>query len=253
MKKRRDMDDLPNLCMFCGKDEIFGPMNKEDFVPKCLWEKGHRPPNVQTVPAHESCNSGFSKDNEYVRDVLAMEEGVTQKCDAGAFVNGGAIKRKFQHRFGSVVNTLKNLQMRPVTTSSGLIVGCHPSFEVDWARIDRVLLNVMKGIFFVVDKRPMPNDFLSCVQDVRNMNLRPYEHLISDMVPWQTFGDDCFMCRYRFVRRPDTVRMNCLMQFYRSRCFFGETISPRFSKHLAEKMFVTSKTSSEVLVPNWIA
>ena len=64
----------PKLCVFCGGDRSMGLMNKEHFVPKCLWAD-QRPPYTKTVPAHKECNSKFASDNDYFRDVLIMEAG----------------------------------------------------------------------------------------------------------------------------------------------------------------------------------
>jgi len=51
-----------------------GPMNKEHFVPKCLWAD-QRPAHTKTVPAHKECNSKFASDNDYFRDVLIERAG----------------------------------------------------------------------------------------------------------------------------------------------------------------------------------
>jgi|GEM_PF-6697640 len=238
------------LCMFCGKDKSHGSMSREHFVPKCLWEKGHRPLRTRTVWAHGSCNSSCSEDNEYFRDVLLMEEGADNN-EAARTVAQGAFKRKLDEQFGSVCKAIKNPAMRPVTTLSGIYLGHQHSFEVDWTRIRRVLFNVMKGIFQTIEKRPMPEDFMWGVQDVRFLEMAPYDKTIQDMVPWQSFGDDAFLCRYRFMRRPETVGLDCLMQFYRNRVFFGQAVSPTYIE--SRFGFVPFNTMSTILVPSFAA
>ncbi len=84
------------LCMFCGKEIDEAELTREHFVPKCLWEKGHRPIKTRTLPAHKSCNSSFSEDNDYFRDVLASEIGA-EKNEAARLVQQGSLKRKFSN------------------------------------------------------------------------------------------------------------------------------------------------------------
>ena len=47
--------------------------------------------------------------------------------------------------------------------------------------------------------------------------------MIDQMVGWQSFGDDVFICRY--VTWPAVSRIDCLMSFYRKRLFFGEAMT----------------------------
>jgi hypothetical protein len=89
------------LCMFCGEPIPVDELTMEHFVPKGLWEKGDRPGGMKTLPAHESCNKSFSDDNEYFRDVFAMEEGA-QRNPIARKVQQGALKRKLKNRFGSI-------------------------------------------------------------------------------------------------------------------------------------------------------
>lgn len=244
---------LPKLCMFCGRDESYGEMNREDFVPRGLWEDGKRPPAVKTVPAHKKCNESFSQDNEYFRDVLALEEGASVRCKAAKDVSDGAIQRKFKRRFGSLAKNIKSVQITAVTTRSGIVYEYRPAFEVDWKRIETVLFNVMKGIFFTVKKSPMPADYHHWIQDIRLLHQAPLERVISDMTPWQSFGDDAFACRYRFLHRPDVVGMDCLLQFYRNRCFFGQAVSPEYARNHMAHMFIPDNAESQILVPYWVA
>lgn len=204
------------LCVFCGKDESYGPMTREHFVPRALWDK-ERPQLTRTVPAHKACNKQYSDDNEYFRDVLAMEEGAKYHPEV-IKLHEGTLKRKFERRFGSVRKTLKDLRLRQMITPSGLYVGDAPSFRCNWPRLERVLRNVMKGIYYTVKNEPLPqgNEYLINVPYDNDFVRAAIEH----MVPWQSFGDTVFMCRYGFnSKQPGAV--GCLMRFYEHRLFFG--------------------------------
>ncbi len=214
----------PKLCMFCGKDESFGPMSKEHFAFKSLWA-GPRPEGTRTVLAHEHCNTKFSEDNDYVRDILAMEAGAEQHPEVKR-LQEGKLKRKLQNRPGAFAKTLKNLRLVPHFTPSGLYVGNAPVFDVDWPRINRVLHNVIKGIYYTAVDEPLPQDCVFGVIPVTDDKTLEYcRPLIDCMVDWQSFRDDVFRCRY--VTSTSDQRINCLMQFYRKRLFFGEALPPR--------------------------
>jgi hypothetical protein len=176
------MNDLPNLCMFCCGVIEQADLSMEHFVPKCLWEDGYRPDHTQTVPAHKSCNNSFSKDNEYVRNVLVLEEGALKSCDGARIVSEQTIARMIQKRPGTIIKAMKNLGNRPVTTSTGIYVGNEPAFDVDGSRIARVLVNVMKGIFFLTQKVPMPHDFEPEVHDTNLLDRSQFRRTVDAMV-----------------------------------------------------------------------
>lgn len=66
--------EKPKLCVFCGSDNSLGEMSIEHFVPQAL-SAAKRPQLTKTATAHKTCNEHFAADNEYFRDVLAIEEG----------------------------------------------------------------------------------------------------------------------------------------------------------------------------------
>src|SRR5579872_5894515 len=210
------MQGKRELCMFCGKDDSFGPMTREHFVPRALWD-GPRPTYTKTVPAHATCNSSFSEDNEYFRDVLILQHGADHHSEVQKLYTG-KIQRKQRSRRGSLKNTLKDFAYRAVNSTGGVYLGHAPTFSVQWSRMERVLLNVMKGIFYTVREKPMPQDWAIKVAPTTDVALTPMVELIAQMCPWQTFGDDVFMTRYIFL---DDDVMYCLMQFYRIHVFTG--------------------------------
>jgi len=209
--------------MFCGKDESFGPMNREHFAFKGLWG-GPRPNGTKTLPAHTSCNKKFSEDNEYFRDVLAMEADAEQHPEVKRLRNG-KLNRKIRSRPGAVAKILKNLRSVPQFTPSGLYIGDALKFDVDWPRMERVLQNVIKGVYYTVVGEPLPQECIIRVIDVTDREITDESHLrvIELMVGWQSFGDDVFRCQY--VTGNSVPRINCLMQFYRKRCFLGEAMT----------------------------
>lgn len=213
------MEKKPELCMFCGKDKSHGKMTKEHFVPRALWDH-ERPKMTRTVPAHRECNNKFAADNEYFRDVLASEAAAADHPEV-IKLHKGSLKRKLQNQTGAMVKTFKGLRLRELVSPSGLYLGFHPSFEVDGERLNRVLHNVMKGIFCSIRKVPMPQDFIFGIYADKNFIIKNFKPVIDAMPPnWSSFGDDVFTCRYVFDEKK-RASMACLMRFYMNRVFFG--------------------------------
>jgi hypothetical protein len=237
------------LCMFCAQAIDAGNLSSEHFVPKGLWEEGYRPQGMKTLPAHKSCNAAFSKDNEYFRDVFAIEAGA-DRDPAAQRVQQGSLRRKMLKRPGSITKTLRNAGPKPVRTRTGIYLGQQPGFEVDRERIARVLFNVMKGIFYVSQGTPMPQEFISSVWDVNDLPEHVVQHAAGFMVPWQSFGDSAFRCRYVVSSQRPIEKMTCLLQFYQNRIFLGEAVAPSLVGANKE-LFVNANTNTKILVPYW--
>lgn len=208
--------------MFCGKDESHGRMNKEHFVPKALWD-GERPALTRTVDAHIECNDHFKADNEYFRDVLAINVGPDAHPEVSRLLQGKlARKRAIQPTWLS--RTLQEHRIEESFTRSGLYVGPQAYFEVDAVKVDRVLLNVAKGVFHSVSKQPLDvSGRISIIHDDAKVPEEIDAYItgrIEKMCPWQGFGDDVFACRYQLATNPSAIR--CLLQFYRTRLFYVE-------------------------------
>lgn len=222
MNKPKTMSQQPKLCMFCGLDQSHGPMNREHFVPKGLWG-GARPTKTKTVWAHKKCNSAFSDDNEYFRDVLAID-AFNRHPEAEKLVDG-AIHRKLKKHPKSLLKSLRGIGIRPVYSESGLFLGNLPSFTVDWDRIQRVLANVTKGIYLTSKRIPIPSDFKIHIRFADDRFFFAWKAYLDCLGDWKTFGDDVFATRWSFFQ-DDPRAMACVMQFYNRFQFFSLTVPP---------------------------
>jgi len=210
------------FCCGDNSDPSRGRMNREHFVPKCLWANS-RPRFTRTVLAHTNCNAGLSKDNEYFRDVLVFEAGADAHPEVQK-LRQGKIARKFTEAPGDIAKTLKDIAIVPVETRSGIYVEHAPAFRIDRTRIDRVLYNVMRGIFYSVNQMPMPLDWRYGIRLLEDIEPEDIEAVNAQTRPeWHTFGDDVFACRYIFDY--ERGAMSAVMRFYGRRIFFGAAYS----------------------------
>ncbi|SRR6266849_892894 len=212
----------PKLCMFCGGDESLGPMNKEHFVPRALWA-GKRPPGTITLPAHISCNRAFSDDNDYFRTWLVSQEG-TEHSEADKIRNGPVL-RMARNRRRQYTRYIQDFAFRPRFTESGIFLGYQGSFAFEYQRIYRVMKNVVKGLFYFLQGRPLLSTTYIGVYDHPNDPHPQTESLVSKMSPWYGFGDTVFGWRHVFCENME--QMACLMCFYQSKLFYAITHDTR--------------------------
>jgi hypothetical protein len=175
------------------------------------------------MPAHVACNQKYSDDNEYFRDVLVAQEGI-QRHPVARQLQHGQLRRKMEKLPGAFFKTFRNLGLRRLKTKSGLLLGRHPVFDVDWSRVETVLENVVKGVFYKLKGRPAPCECPIRVCRAEAAANEPFFNaLVEKMVPWQGFGDDVFACRYVTDDRHQDA-LACLLMFYRFSVFFGMTM-----------------------------
>jgi hypothetical protein len=214
--------------MFCGKDRKFGKMTAEHFIPKGMWD-GPRPSHTRTVPAHRECNNRYAEDNEYFRDAIALSESCIRHPEV-LKLNLGSIRRKLRKQRGAFIKNFPDMGLKPVYSESGLYLGHAPQYTWNWDRIETVLKNVMKGIFFTLMKHPMPQEMELSIGHIRDEHdLIQVNQVVNAMCPWTGFGDDVFGCRAVF--HSQDKYMFCLMQFYRSERFYGRGVLREASKY----------------------
>jgi hypothetical protein len=194
-------------------------MNMEHFVPKCLWA-GRRPEKTLTVPAHVACNSQFADDNEYFRTVIAFDDSCRVHPEAKR-VLGGPVRRMMRNRPGHFLRQAKDYARRPRVTEMGLYLGYQPSFTIDTARIERVLQNVVKGLFYAVMGKPLAQGRVIRIDSVGDLMDENTRFFVGRMGPVLHFGDDVFACRYTYPEDKEDIA--CLMAFYRHKMYFATT------------------------------
>src|SRR5262249_10267604 len=115
-----------------------------------------------------------------------------------------------------------DLALRPRFTESGLYIGHHPSFRVDFDRIKRVVKNLARGIFYTMRRRPMRLTTTIDVMEVQWPGHEKVNEFVESLGEGGGFGGDVFACKYTFYK-PDLDRMDFALAFYRRKFYIGET------------------------------
>ncbi len=256
-RRNRRIEDYPKRCMFCAKEIPDDEFSREHSPPKCFYEKLLRNDvdlKGLELPAHKNCNNSFSGDNEYVRNILAGVLGAENSSGAKALVNGVIPIFMKNSTPKKLEATYKKVKLRPAYSNSGIFLGNKPSIEVEWSRIERVLFNMIKGIYYKVSMQPMPTNFHLLVLDASVLPSEVVHHDVEQMVHWQSIKGDpeVFRCRYK-IQRNNTEAIfliNLFNYFY----FWGEALSPEaLKKYQNKELFKPSSPKSKILVPYYLA
>jgi 5-methylcytosine-specific restriction endonuclease McrA len=130
-------------CVYCG---VLGPVT-DDHVPPRSFYPAIPPKNLITVPSCEPCNIGFSKEDDYVRLVLAVNEHARGNSDRNEILP--AVKRFAEHRRSKNVLSkfYRSLEVGLHQNPQGLYIWAQ-HFRVEMQRLDRFATRVVKALFF---------------------------------------------------------------------------------------------------------
>jgi hypothetical protein len=135
------MKSQNELCYIYGREN---PDTRDHVPPKCLLPKGSA--NRLTLPAHKNCNNGFSKDEEYFRDLVGG--GALEYPDGKRVYQ--KTKKSWQRpqgrvRYDMFMQSAKGVQLM---SKAGIYLGKAIGIRPDITRVDRVAIKIAQGIIY---------------------------------------------------------------------------------------------------------
>lgn len=115
------------FCAYCG-----GPTETRDHVPSRVLLDEPYPDNLPVVPACESCNSSFSKDEEYLACLV--------ECVLRGVVGAEGIQRTKIRRILEAKPALRAMLEEARSAANGQVV-----FDVQHDRVRNVVLKLARG------------------------------------------------------------------------------------------------------------
>jgi len=144
-------------CYICARPLGDEEQDEEHVVPKCLFNSEDRQKLI-TLPAHKSCNSSFSKDDEYFRlciTAVAYEQPQAQKLWNGPVMRG--VHRPQSRGFKtSILNKILPVE---VHSQAGLYLGNAEAMLQDPDRIHKVVNRITRGLYTALTKKVLPSDW----------------------------------------------------------------------------------------------
>ncbi len=141
------------VCYLCG-EHLSGKISNDHVPPRQLFSKAIRKchhPNLTTIPVHDYCNKAYQTDEDYFVYSLGP---LAIKTYAGKSISDD-IQRKLKVGKQKALSnmTFKEWEKRP----SGLILpGGLIAKRIDGARIHRVAWKIVRGLFFINEKKVLP-------------------------------------------------------------------------------------------------
>ena len=138
-------------CIYCGADK---DLTVDHVPPKLLLMRPY-PPNLITVPACETCNKSFQKDDEYTRTMLAVD--VRASKNAAAQSNLPAVLRSLQRpdARGFAEYLAKQANSSVILGQDGSPMG--QVFELDKARVNKTGERLIRAVYFIETGTPVPS------------------------------------------------------------------------------------------------
>lgn len=138
-------------CTYCGEAAL---VTRDHIPPVSLFPKP-RPSNLVTVPSCRKCNGGASMDDEYFRLNLSIRHSAKKplsKSVADAALRG--LGRDQHTRFRKIF--FQGVREVDIKTPSGISVERSGTYHVDLARLDKVVMRIVRGLYFHHYHKPLP-------------------------------------------------------------------------------------------------
>lgn len=185
-------------CIYCGSTKDI----TKDHVPPKLLFPNPKPPNLITVPCCRECNQSFQKDDEYFRSIIVTVNGVNEHPDFKKIVS--AVKRDFMRPHKQILK--KEIQRKTkfieIKTPAGIYLGNALGYQIE-GRIYKVILRIIKGLFYYERGYPIPNNYIINVVSSKEIG-NPTPDQINQYIEsfknqkLQTFGNNIFNYKVLF-------------------------------------------------------
>ena len=220
-------------CTYCGEAAL---VTRDHIPPVSLFPKP-RPSNLVTVPSCRKCNSGASMDDEYFRLNLSIRHSAKRplsKSVADAALRG--LGRDQHARFRKTF--FQGVREVDIKTLDGIYIGRSGAYDVDLARLDKVVMRIVRGLYFHHYDNPLPTWCevdVWCVDGFGRADPSVIQTLQSWIIrlqqePPTEIGGGVFKywhCLADGDGQSDGYSSVWLLLFYESTAFFGVTIGRR--------------------------
>ena len=139
-------------CIYCGNLAT----TRDHIPPKNLFRNPCS--DLITVPACGQCNNLESKDDEYFRNTICLEERVAEHPSGKERMRKVVKSLKRTEATGLRKSMVGDLRRIPRLSESGLYLGEIYSSKIAYPRIVRVIQRITKGLFYYHFNRTLPKD-----------------------------------------------------------------------------------------------
>lgn len=210
------------ICAYCGSKN---PTTKDHIPPKGVFPSP-LPKNLVTVPCCTKCHKGTSEDDLYFRTILLTSSNLVTNKKAMIQMRHAINSLKNPKREKLVKFMINSMTEAEIVSEAGIILGKHPAFRIDHNIIERVLIRIIRGLYYKEIGYPLSknsNVFAQIDQFGKDANTLSAEGVFS---PVKMVADNMF--GYTYAKAIDKEEASVwLGVFYERVSFFGFTGMPR--------------------------
>jgi hypothetical protein len=219
-------EQVGDFCVYCGSLEN---LDYDHVPPENIFPKP-RPKGLITVRSCIPCNGGASKDDEYFRMMLCLNNDVGESPEAQK--NWPAILRSLgrEQAIGMRTALLKSIHPVQAMTWGGIYLGEMTGYDVKLDRINRVISRTVRGLYFHEQKRRMPDDhdvYVWCDETLIRLQREDYDHFQQKLIqPVMSEAPKVVapgVFDYRFLMFDDGPGSIWLLSFYERKSFLAIT------------------------------
>lgn len=203
------------VCIFCGKFA-----DTQEHIPPKQFFKGHPDKPLITVLSCKSCNASFQKDEDFFRQFYASM--LMERSSEAKKLMDGEISRSILRKPALGSQMFSQMKLVDAYTKSGIYKGKMTMYTVsdsDKSRINRVVIKVIKGLFFHEFGKTIPEDWITKIiwitpkvekeQKLDEMAKQPF---------WRVIKEDTFAYWVNYV--PQTFQSVWLLDFFKIPLFY---------------------------------
>lgn len=195
-------------CVYCLEH---GEITRDHVISRCLFPEKYEKTDLIIASSCESCNKGFSKDEEYFRQFLcnfSMEH--SEEANDLFFTK---IKRSIERRPQIGHKAMSNMELVDCYTKGGIYLGKKTKVNLpdeDWKRYHNVLNKYIKGLFYNEFNEPMPSDYK--MKHILGERSDSHLNIIKHLNNWNKNNKEVFVYAYNNV--PDSYSSIWLTIYY---------------------------------------
>lgn len=206
---RKQATPRTGICVYCGE---FGPVTDDHVPPQNVFSKPH-PPGLIKVPACPDCHRPWSKEDEYFRLKVGLNQDVARHPDAKA--NLPIIMKSLQRQeaHGFLQGHIDDCVEVEVFNSQGESLGTRLAYDVNLNRIFGVVERTVRGLFYHETGQRLPDTYgIVTVNADTILQHGPetaeelFRTIVAPLrtVPPKVIGQKTFAYKYQFSQCPPT-------------------------------------------------
>jgi hypothetical protein len=198
-------------CVYCG---VAPATTRDHIVPKCLFPEPL--PELITAPACLKCNREKALDEQYLRDVLAVDIYTSEQPGARSIFDGKMARARVRNR-SEIARSGRHARMEPLYTPGGIYLGNYATIPLDWERISRIIGMIIRGLYWQIRREVFPQGYMIDVARIDPLEVRTVAEAMSATHvngPYR-LGDSTFSCVMQFVKE-DPGMSRWLLCFYQN-------------------------------------